>query len=138
MEDFHHWPRRYQDIPFIAIFHGVVLHRPGGPEAAWAQRGTRQSRGEAHGGGVQQVQQLEWYPVDFERYPALKLGFEVAKSGGTCGAVLNAANEAAVELFLEGKIRLTEIAKICGTILHHHTFSPHPTLEELLRQDRWK
>lgn len=84
-----------------------------------------------------QVQQLEWYPVDFERYPALKLGFEVAKSGGTCGAVLNAANEAAVELFLEGKIRLTEIAKICGTILHHHTFSPHPTLEELLRQDRW-
>jgi len=84
-----------------------------------------------------QMQQLEWYPVDFERYPALALGFEVAKSGGTCGAVLNAANEAAVELFLEGKIRLTEIAKICGTILHNHTFSPHPTLEELLRQDRW-
>lgn len=84
-----------------------------------------------------QTQQLEWYPVDFERYPALGLGFEVAKSGGTCGAVLNAANEAAVELFLEGKIRLTEIAKICGKILHHHTFSPHPTLEELLRQDRW-
>lgn len=82
-------------------------------------------------------QTLSWYPVDPERYPALELGFEVARRGGTCGAVLNAANEAAVELFLSGHIRLTDIAKICRSVLQHHNFAPTPNLNELLAQDRW-
>jgi 1-deoxy-D-xylulose-5-phosphate reductoisomerase len=82
-------------------------------------------------------QTLSWYPVDPERYPALQLGFEVAQRGGTCGAVLNAANEAAVELFLSGHIRLTDIAKICRSVLQHHNFAPTPNLNELLEQDRW-
>lgn len=81
--------------------------------------------------------QMEWYPVDPERYPALELGFEVARRGGTTGAVLNGANEAAVELFLNRKIRLTEIAKICRAVLDHHDYSPSPTLDELMRLDHW-
>jgi 1-deoxy-D-xylulose-5-phosphate reductoisomerase len=80
---------------------------------------------------------LDWKPVDPERYPALELGFEVARRGGTCGAVLNAANEAAVELFLQGKIRLTEIATVCRSVLAHHDYSPAPTLDELMRLDQW-
>jgi 1-deoxy-D-xylulose-5-phosphate reductoisomerase len=84
-----------------------------------------------------QTMQLDWKPVDPERYPCLTLGFEVADKGGTCGAVLNAANEACVELFLERKIRLTDIAKICRTVLNQHHFSPSPDLSELLRLDRW-
>ncbi|MEZ6077632.1 MAG: hypothetical protein R3C56_18785 [Pirellulaceae bacterium] len=44
-------------------------------------------------------------PVDIERFPALSLGWEVAERGGSCGAVVNAANEAAVELFLQGEIK---------------------------------
>jgi 1-deoxy-D-xylulose-5-phosphate reductoisomerase len=81
--------------------------------------------------------QLDWCPVDRERYPALELGFEVARRGGTCGAVLNAANEAAVDSFLNHKIRLTEIASICRSVLEHHDYSPSPTLDELMRLDRW-
>ncbi|MFN6129760.1 MAG: 1-deoxy-D-xylulose-5-phosphate reductoisomerase [Planctomycetota bacterium] len=81
--------------------------------------------------------QLDWRPVDPERYPALELGFEVARRGGTCGAVLNAANEVAVELFLQGKIRLTEIATVCRSVLANHHYSPSPTLDELLRLDQW-
>jgi 1-deoxy-D-xylulose-5-phosphate reductoisomerase len=84
-----------------------------------------------------QPHRLDWYPVDPERYPALELGFEVARRGGTCGAVLNAANEAAVELFLNQKIRLTEIATVCRSVLEQHHYSPSPTLDELLRLDRW-
>jgi 1-deoxy-D-xylulose-5-phosphate reductoisomerase len=80
---------------------------------------------------------LTWYPVDPQRYPALELGFEVARQGGTCGAVLNAANEVAVDLFLQSKIRLTDIAKACRSVLHHHNFAPRPDLDELLEQDRW-
>ena len=81
--------------------------------------------------------QLSWKPVDPERYPCLQLGFEVASRGGSCGAVLNAANEACVALFLERRIRLTDIAKICKSILHHHHYSPSPSLSELLELDRW-
>jgi len=84
-----------------------------------------------------QAYQLDWKPVDPERYPVLELGFEVARRGGTCGAVLNAANEVAVELFLNGKIRLTEIATVCRSVLAHHDFSPSPTLDELMRLDQW-
>ena len=80
---------------------------------------------------------LDWKPADLERYPALQLGFEVAKKGGSCGAVLNAANEAAVELFLDNRIKLTEIATICRQVLDHHHFSPSPTLSELLSLDQW-
>ncbi|MEQ1829698.1 MAG: 1-deoxy-D-xylulose-5-phosphate reductoisomerase [Pirellula sp.] len=84
-----------------------------------------------------QAMQLDWKPADFERYPALELGFEVAKNAGTCGAVLNAANEAAVELFLDRKIKLTEITTICRQVLGQHHYSPTPTLSELFELDRW-
>ena len=80
---------------------------------------------------------LDWQPIDFERYPALELGFEVAKQGGTSGAVLNAANEAAVELFLQGHIRFTAIAESCRQVLHSHTFEPQPSLDDLMSLDRW-
>jgi len=76
-------------------------------------------------------------PVDIERFPALELGFEVARVGGTAGAVLNGANEAAVPLFLSGKIRFTDIAVLCKQTLldHHHESSP--SLERLLALDTW-
>lgn len=84
-----------------------------------------------------QAMRLDWKPADLDRYPALKLGFEVAQKGGSCGAVLNAANEAAVELFLDNRIKLTDIATICRQVLDHHHYSPTPTLSELLTLDQW-
>ena len=80
---------------------------------------------------------LDWKPADFERYPALALGFEVAKAGGTSGAVLNAANEAAVELFLNGRIRFTEITSVCRRVVQNHHYDPSPSLEELFALDKW-
>ena len=74
---------------------------------------------------------------DLETFPALELGFEVARRGGTCGAVLNAANEAAVGCFLEGSIRFLDIPRVCRAILEHHHFSARPTLSELGAIDRW-
>jgi 1-deoxy-D-xylulose-5-phosphate reductoisomerase len=74
---------------------------------------------------------------DRETFPALELGWEVARRGGTCGAVLNAANEAAVGEFLAGKLRFLDIPRACRAILDHHPFSPQPTLQELHGLDRW-
>jgi 1-deoxy-D-xylulose-5-phosphate reductoisomerase len=80
---------------------------------------------------------LTFEPPDFEAFPALSLGFEVARRGGTCGAVLNAANEIAVDRFLSGRLRLTDIPRVCRAILDAHDFDPSPTLGELLRLDGW-
>jgi 1-deoxy-D-xylulose-5-phosphate reductoisomerase len=81
--------------------------------------------------------QLDFEPPDLERFPALALGFEVAARGGTCGAVLNAANEAAVERFLNHELSFCDIPRACRAVLEAHDFDPAPTLTELLRLDRW-
>jgi 1-deoxy-D-xylulose-5-phosphate reductoisomerase len=81
--------------------------------------------------------QLNLHPPDTERFPALRLGKEVARSGGTAGAVLNAANEAAVEMFREGLIHFRDIARYTEQALRQHEFRDSPGLEELLRADRW-
>lgn len=79
---------------------------------------------------------LRFQPPDLDAFPALRLGFEVASRGGTCGAVLNAANEAAVERFLAGSLRFVDIPRACRAALDRHHFDPSPTLTDLLRLDR--
>lgn len=80
---------------------------------------------------------LDFEPPDYERFPALKLGKEVAARGGTCGAVLNAANEVAVARFLEGKIRFVDIYRVCRAVLDEHPFENAPDLTRLLELDAW-
>ena len=80
---------------------------------------------------------LHFEPPDHETFPSLQLGYEVARRGGTSGAVLNAANEAAVGRFLAGELPFLDIPRVCRTVLNHHDFSATPTLEELGEADRW-
>jgi 1-deoxy-D-xylulose-5-phosphate reductoisomerase len=86
---------------------------------------------------MSQPLQLDFYPPDTQRFPALELGYEVAKFGGSTGAVLNAANEAAVSAFLNRKISFTDIVAACREILDQHNYEPHPTLDQLMAADRW-
>lgn len=74
---------------------------------------------------------------DHETFPSLQLGYEVARRGGTCGAVLNAANEAAVGCFLTGELAFLDIPRVCRAVLENHHFSARPTLTELAAVDRW-
>ncbi len=74
---------------------------------------------------------------DHETFPCVQLGYEVARRGGTCGAVLNAANEAAVGRFLTGELRFLDIPRVCRAVLDQHSYSPRPTLDELTAADRW-
>lgn len=75
--------------------------------------------------------------VDRDRFPAIDLGFEVAAAGGTAGVVVNAANEVAVELFIGGHIRLTDIVPTAAAVLSHHDHQSDPSLERLMALDRW-
>ena len=86
---------------------------------------------------LSQALKLDFEPPDEERFPALRLGREVARLGGTAGAVLNAANEAAVARFLAGELRFLEIAAACEAVLENHTFDASPTLEQLMQLDTW-
>ncbi|MHC4398353.1 MAG: 1-deoxy-D-xylulose-5-phosphate reductoisomerase [Planctomycetota bacterium] len=80
---------------------------------------------------------LELEPPDLERFAALELGQQVARSGGTAGSVLNAANEAAVAAFLDGDLGFHEIVPACQSILESHPFDPNPSLARLLELDDW-
>ena len=80
---------------------------------------------------------LHFEPPDRDTFPALDLGFEVMRRGGTAGAALNAANEAAVERFLGGAIGFLDIPRAARAALDHHPFDPRPTLDALWGVDRW-
>jgi 1-deoxy-D-xylulose-5-phosphate reductoisomerase len=75
-----------------------------------------------------------------ERFPALQLGYEVIRLGGTSGAVVNAANEIANEMFRAGNIRFGEIVQRVEAVLSRHKaagFIAQPTLDDLLAADAW-
>jgi 1-deoxy-D-xylulose-5-phosphate reductoisomerase len=74
---------------------------------------------------------------DLDTFPALQLGYDVARQGGTCGAVLNAANEEAVGRFLAGQLGFLDIPRACRDVLDNHNYSARPTLTELGNIDRW-
>ena len=84
-----------------------------------------------------QPQTLELLPPDLDVFPALRLGFEVAERGGTCGAVMNAANEVAVARFLNRELPFHQITCVVNDVLNHHKFDARPSLEQLLKVDRW-
>lgn len=70
-------------------------------------------------------------------FRSLDLGFEAARAGGSAPAVLNAANETAVDLFLNGHILLGAITNLVEQCLNAHTVRSNPDLEELMEIDRW-
>lgn len=84
-----------------------------------------------------QAMRLEFEPPDFTRFAALELGLQVARSGGTAGAVLNGANEAAVAAFLGGQIGFDDIVPACRRVLEQHHFDPNPTVDQVLALDHW-
>ncbi len=81
--------------------------------------------------------QLDFEPADLNRFEALQLGHEAARAGGTAGAVLNAANEAAVAGFLEGQISFGDIVPACRSVMETHDFDSQPSLERLIELDCW-
>ena len=80
---------------------------------------------------------LNFQPPDAERFPALRLAYRVARQRGTLGAVLNAANEVAVDAFLSEKISFGAIARIVETVMDRHAVTGNPALQQLTLADEW-
>lgn len=84
-----------------------------------------------------QMHQLTFLPPDIQKYPALGLAYQVLETGGTAPAVLNAADEMAVDLFLSGRIRFDQITDIVDRVLQDHKVVVQPGLSEILNADQW-
>ena len=86
-----------------------------------------------------EVGSLTFKEPDTKKYPCMELAYSAGRSGGTMPAVLNAANEKAVELFLEERFKFIEIPKIIDAICEKHKcdLNPSPSLSEILEIDSW-
>jgi 1-deoxy-D-xylulose-5-phosphate reductoisomerase len=83
------------------------------------------------------VKSLDFEPIDYDRFPCLKLAVNAGKSAGTYPAALCAADEVAVELFMCHRIGFPDIAGIVQGTLDHHRNVSQPSLEEILAADKW-
>jgi 1-deoxy-D-xylulose-5-phosphate reductoisomerase len=80
---------------------------------------------------------LEFFQPDPDRFPCLKLATDAGRAGGTLPVVLNGANEVAVEAFLQGIIKFTQLSVVISEALSRHSWLSAPGLEEILEADRW-
>jgi 1-deoxy-D-xylulose-5-phosphate reductoisomerase len=80
---------------------------------------------------------LTFLPPDMERFPCLKLAYRSIDVGETMPAVLNGANEVAVDSFLEGTIKFTDIPAIVEMLMDAHEVKPLTNLDDALKADQW-
>jgi 1-deoxy-D-xylulose-5-phosphate reductoisomerase len=81
--------------------------------------------------------QLTFEDPDRERFPALDLARKAGEIGGTLPAVLNAANEVAVNAFVKRSINFPQIGELVGRVMDRHAVTAHPRLEQILEADAW-
>jgi len=91
----------------------------------------------SNGFNLTSVKNLTFQPPDTEKFPALKLGYEALRLKGTAPAVLNAANEVAVNQFLAEKISFKQISEIVEEVLSSHSVISAPGLDDILKADQW-
>ncbi|MET0146538.1 MAG: 1-deoxy-D-xylulose-5-phosphate reductoisomerase [Ilumatobacteraceae bacterium] len=79
---------------------------------------------------------LDFEPPDLDTFVCLRLAFEAGRAGGSAPAWLSAANEVAVEAFLEGEIRWHQIGDVCNAALDRHDLGVPATVEDVVAADR--
>jgi 1-deoxy-D-xylulose-5-phosphate reductoisomerase len=78
---------------------------------------------------------LQFEKPDFQRFPCLALAFEALETGGTAPALLNAANEVAVQAFLERRIGFRDIDRVIARVMHENDHGPASSIEAVMAQD---
>jgi len=81
--------------------------------------------------------EIKFEPPDFERFPALRLGYQAGREGGTFPAVFNAADEVAIEEFLKRRITFPQITQLIEAVMKEHKNSSELSLEAILQADEW-
>ena len=84
-----------------------------------------------------QLGQLSFSEPDRERFPCLRLAYDALARGGTVPAVMNAANEVAVEAFLNNRLSFLEISQVIEKVMYQHRGEDLTTVEQALHADLW-
>ncbi len=130
-----------------SIIHSMVAYRDGSVLAQLGMPDMRTPIAHALGwpdrieAGVQrlkltEIQRLEFFPPDLESFPGLGLAFQVLEAGGNAPVIFNAANEVAVEAFLNKRIGFLQIPSVVSAALETCEAGNIETLEEILEFDR--
>lgn len=85
----------------------------------------------------EQIQSLTFHAPDTRRFPSLEFARKACESGGTLPAVMNAANEVAVQAFLDRRIRFSDIFVLVSTTMDAHTCIDNPELSGIIEADHW-
>jgi 1-deoxy-D-xylulose-5-phosphate reductoisomerase len=121
----------YTDGSTIAQLSLPDMRLPIGYALAWPDRIAT-----AHGAiDWTALARLDFEPPDLESFPCLSLAFQAGRAGGGAPAWLNAANEVAVEAFLDGRIRWVDIAAIGAAVLDRHDGAPLVTATDVIAAD---
>lgn len=80
---------------------------------------------------------LTFQKPDFEKFPCLDLAFRACDTGKTLPAVLNAANETAVQAFLDKRLSFGKIPKVIEKTMNRHSVAEHTSLDDILEADKW-
>ena len=123
---------QYRDASVVAQLGNPDMRTPIAHALAWPER---------IGSGVAtldlvSIGRLDFEPPDPHRFPCLRLAREVAEAGGTAPAILNAANEVAVEAFLGRRLRFTDIPRVIEAALSVLPARPAEELDVILEDDR--
>lgn len=124
----------------VAYSDGSVLAQMGNPDMripiAYALAWPERIRSGAEPLDIFRVAELNFERPDLKRFPCLGLAYDAIRRGGTATTILNAANEIAVDNFLQGRIRYTDIVRIVASVLED--LSPHEadSLEAILDDDK--
>lgn len=86
---------------------------------------------------IYELQGLHFSTPDADTFRCLALAYTAGRTGGTLPAVMNAANEAAVDMFLTGRISFTGIAELVEQVMNRHTVNHRPEIEDILAADDW-
>lgn len=151
IEAFHLFPLQKNQIKILvhpqSIIHGMVDYRDGSTLAmlsrpdmqvpiSFALSYPKRMIIEHEKLDLAKLQNLSFFAPDEKKFPALKICREALEIDGSAPAVLNAANEVAVEKFLQGKIAFTEIAKIVAQTLEKITHQEIDSVEEAIEFDQ--
>ncbi|MBT8041408.1 MAG: 1-deoxy-D-xylulose-5-phosphate reductoisomerase [Gammaproteobacteria bacterium] len=122
----------YRDGSVIAQLGTPDMRTPIANVLAWPER--------IHAGvphlNLAQINDLSFSEPDLDRFPCLRLAFSVMKAGNNAPAVLNAANEIAVEYFLKGRIGFDHIPDLVEDVLNRVPTAPIVCLDDVFEQDR--
>lgn len=125
----------------VAYCDGSVIAQMGVPDMkgaiAYALSGPERLQMQIPPPDFKSLGELTFEPPDMEKFPCLDLAYKACEAGGTMPAVLNGANEVAVEAFLNERIAFLQIPQLIAAAMEAHSPVPTPVIEEVLYADHW-